>query len=154
LIELANKLEIKDVIVHGFECYSKNLVNEVLYFKSEGSEEFFNKAKEKAQNYGISLQLPELKIKKRYSCDRDKSCLITWNGDVCPCTPLSYTRPVYLREKIIQLRKLSFGNVNMISFEEIWRSKDYESFRKYSDRTKYKHCKDCLMNFGVIVPQE
>ncbi|MCP4141185.1 MAG: hypothetical protein GY755_13035 [Chloroflexi bacterium] len=146
LEEIANKYNIKDMTVHGFECYSKELEQEILYYEySEETEQYFQEAKTKAEEYGIRIQLPKTEITQQLPCDRKKFCIITWNGEVCPCTPLSYSREVYQKEKVANLKKLSFGNLRDTTFEQIWNSKPY--------RKKYEHCKDCLMQTDVIVPQ-
>lgn len=155
LIDLANQFKVRDITVHGFECYSKKLEDEILYLNHHKEmEEYFKKAKEKSEAYDIRLQLPQTQIKEAHCCDRNKSCLITWDGDVCPCTPLSYKREVYQNGRVAQLKKVHFGNVNESAFKDIWGSKEYREFRKFSSREKYEPCRDCLMNKNVIVPQQ
>ena len=66
--------------------------------------------------------------------------VITWNGTVVPCC-------------FDKDAKYSFGNLNNISFSEIWKNDAYQNVRKniIKNRTDIEICKNCTEGAKVWV---
>lgn len=80
-----------------------------------------------------------LKNKLKNSCFRLwNSSVITWDGDVIPC---SFDKNAIFK----------FGNMNSISFKEINNSETYKNFRKMlnSDRKKIEICRNCTEGLEI-----
>jgi MoaA/NifB/PqqE/SkfB family radical SAM enzyme len=154
LIDLANKLNVKEICVLGLEPYSSEMSDEIIYHSDiEHYNKYFSLAKEKAVNYGINLQLPSLIPFKKKSCIFKDTLYVSAEGDVVPCPLLSYDRPFYFFGEKMRHKKLFFGNVNKNNLLSIWNSAKYYRFRKKLYENKFhKVCDGCLMNRGLIVP--
>lgn len=139
IIDLANELQIKDVIAQNMQDWSEKEFREEKT-KKLGTymqdERMFEGVLKKGRKYGIKFKFPTKK--KRFTCTWYKeSCWITTEGYVTPCC------------NIPDPRILNFGNLNDKSFQEIWDSKQYSVFR---DALKNDNppaiCKDCIIFRG------
>ena len=105
----------------------------------------FHEAFEFARNHGIQLKLPDhlgtfvvdadiSNRSSKYSCS---NCLeevyIRYNGDLTVCN---------------MLNPYIYGNLNLISFEDMWNGLNAQMFRKLiNTRFKHSYCKDCYYMF-------
>ena len=66
------------------------------------------------------------------------SCVITWDGNIIPCC-------------FDKDANHNFGNVGQESFEEIWSSKKYQSFRNalLKSRSEIEICKNCTEGLKI-----
>lgn len=152
LIRLAVNLEVKHVSVLGLEPYSEDMVDRILYSESQTYKKYFEEAKKLALQNKVELQLPNLSASQNPRCMFKDNLYVTADGSVCPCPLLTYDRSFYYFGKKMKHEKLSFGNINNKSLEEIWNSGPYRRFRKNLHKKKFfGNCEGCLMNKGFLV---
>jgi sulfatase maturation enzyme AslB (radical SAM superfamily) len=94
VLELAKTLEVDSLTINGLEAYDEKMHQLLLYGSKidPDVEDIFTELKKKAARYKIKLSLPSLKIIPYNDCVLN-SCLVHWNGDISPCSLLSYKRP-------------------------------------------------------------
>jgi len=150
-VRLASTLGIEEITVLGFEPYTKELADQVLYFDNI---DYFKEAKEVALKVGVELNHPDLSLKSYSKCLFDTMCLISCEGDVIPCSACAYDRPFFIKDKRYRHKKVSFGNINEEPFMDIWNSPRFIDFRR---RKMFgllpEFCNHCLISHGVIVPR-
>lgn len=140
LVDLASKLSVDQILVKNvavtlkmeddeqrlFSCNQEGLARETV--------ENIEKAKSKARQNGITLNVSPLELRDRPVCLADplKSVYFTWDGYVSPCDSLAHIDVPRIfcgkREKSIPLRH--FGNVQKESLYKIWEKEDYRKFRQ------------------------
>lgn len=155
ILDLAHNLGTDSFTVNGLEPYNEQMKDSVLYNNGDPDSavrEVFNKVKEKAAIYNMALSLPGLQIMPYDNCILN-SCLIHANGDVSPCASLSYQRPYYYFNELLQHPRISFGNINNESIFDIWNKTEYKKFRRQlRDGDFPVYCRKCLFKNGVICP--
>lgn len=156
LLDLARRLEIDHVVINGLEPYDEQLAGKVLYAKSPRAEtvELFEALEARAAELGMRLDLPLPAPDPIDDCRLiDHSCIVLWNGDVAPCSPLGYTREFFAFGERIRHEQLLFGNVNDKPLHEIWEEPRYVDWRaQLRDGHIFEECKTCLKRAGVICP--
>ena len=155
ILDFVRDLGIDGFAVVGLEPYFKELADKILYSKyseelNNKCEKVFSELRMKASKYNIDISLPSLRAVPYYSCHL-QSCVISWNGDVSPCSSLSYPRPYwYFGEDLIH-PKIVFGNINNNDLYGIWNSEVFNKFRKDLLKGKLPHyCKKCLHQHQVL----
>lgn len=155
ILDLAHNLGADSFTVNGLEPYNEQMKDSVLYNDGDPDpaiQAIFNKVKEKASIYNMALSLPSLRIMPYDKCVLN-SCLIQANGDVSPCASLSYQRPYYYFNELLQHPQISFGNINNEDIFNIWNSAKYKKFRRQlRDGDLPVYCQKCLFKNGVICP--
>lgn len=139
MIDLAIKLQIKDIIAQNVQDWSKEEFRKEKTKKLSTcmrNERIFEGVSEKSQKYGIKFRFPTKK--KEFTCTWHKgSCWITTEGYVTPCC------------NIPDPRILNFGNLKDKSFKEIWDNKQYSEFRNNLRNGNIPLiCKDCIIFRG------
>lgn len=82
----------------------------------------------------------------------ENNSFIKWDGEVSPCMQLLHNSYSYLYEEKREILSKSFGNVNDIRLNDIWKCNEYISFRKrvhdfdFPDCTICDGCEDRLSN--------
>jgi MoaA/NifB/PqqE/SkfB family radical SAM enzyme len=99
----------------------------------------------------LTIHCPDLAAQdQREVCPENvlQAAVVSANGDVSPCV---YTNiptlagKYYFRGAPRQVRSMSFGNVNDLSIQEIWRQPLYRNFRlTWKTRDLAKTCRNCL----------
>lgn len=114
-----------------------------LFYHQDLLEEYFNKAREAAEEYpALKVRLPDL-IKEDRQIQTPQMCKAPWsfvmidaNGDVLPC---------YRAFEALRLGNLFRPGAG--SFSRIWNSKPYRELRRTvnNDRVKkyYPYCREC-----------
>jgi MoaA/NifB/PqqE/SkfB family radical SAM enzyme len=152
VIDLAISHGAAAVNVNGLESYSPELDAIKLWStKKEPAESVrrMREATEHARRKGIRLVLSRLKTRPVRYCALTNP-VIAWNGTIAPCSPLSYSRPIYADGEKTVLPQVLFGNVAEKPFYEVWNSKNYASFRRSTLRGKLPdYCKGCLLKSRV-----
>jgi len=129
LVDLASKLSVDQILVKNVAVTLKTEDDEQRLFScnQEGlareTVENIEKAKSKARQNGITLNVSPPKLRDRPVCLADplKSVYFTWDGYVSPCDSLAHIDVPRIfcgkREKSIPLRH--FGNVQKESLYKI-----------------------------------
>jgi radical SAM protein with 4Fe4S-binding SPASM domain len=154
ILELTGELHLDSLIINGLEPYDEEMANSVLWGKSAKQEyiQVFGKLERLAREKGIELRLPSLQLESYTSCTLS-GCTIDSNGNVYPCSCLSYERPYfYFGEKNVHSR-ISFGSLKENDLSKIWNSREYRSFRNRLTKGRFpKCCHKCLLQNKVICP--
>ncbi len=161
VIKLAAELDMKHVGVSNIEPYSEEMAEESLLIHKElhpKVREVFDEAIKLAKLANIDLVLPRLEPDSAH-------CpflfpVVTPEGDVVPCCELCYDRPVFLAvedgqviNKKIWFRKKSFGNIREKALTEIYKGKEYLTFRRNVNNGIFPGvCANCLCKYGIICP--
>jgi len=105
----------------------------------------FAETNARAGKHGISLELPPLTPKSQRECGFMKSriAFISWDGNVRPCNNLYHSYICYVNNRKKSITSVTFGNVLKQSFNEIWNSREYRSFRRNVDKFDFAPCGDC-----------
>lgn len=154
ILNLIKELKVDSWIINGLEAYDEEVEKIVLYGNEADPEveKIFKELKNEADRCKIDLLFPEFKIASYDSCVLN-SCIIHWNGDISPCSDLSYERNIYSFGHNLVRPKIVFGNVNNEDIFEIWDKKEYKIFRKNLKEGKFPDfCKNCLIKSRVICP--
>jgi len=154
LLDLIKELKVDNWVINGLEAYDEEMEKVTLYGNEINleTENIFKELKSEADKCKIELLLPELKIASYKDCGLD-SCLIHWNGDVSPCSGLSYERKIYSFGHDLTRPKVVFGNINDENVFEIWDKKEYKIFRKNLREGRFPgFCENCLLKSKVICP--
>ncbi len=140
LIELAKDVGADEVIANNLDYVpSEDLIDEVVFSEKENPEfsEIIGEAKVLADELGITFVAKPIKLEEALVCAENpiRSCLITVNGDVCPCVylhlPTKSDKIVrFFRGKKVEVRKTYFGNLKNENFKKIWNKKEYWEFRR------------------------
>lgn len=140
LVDLAFKLNVDQILVKNVAVTLKTKDDEQRLFScneesvAREAVENVEKAKGKARQNGITLNVASLKLRDRPVCLADplKSVYFTWDGYVSPCDSLAHIDVPRIfcgkREKSVPLRH--FGNVQEESLFKIWEKEDYQKFRQ------------------------
>lgn len=139
VLELTTELGLGGVIINVV----KSEVNNDKWIENNFDliPQLFYQAKDYAENYEINLKLPDhlgsLKVdfdisnhSSKYGCNNPwKEVYIRYNGDLTVCN---------------MLNPYIFGNLNLMSFEDLWNGINAKMFRTLVN-TPYKHpyCQDC-----------
>jgi MoaA/NifB/PqqE/SkfB family radical SAM enzyme len=155
VVDMAASYGIRSITVNGLEPYSPELDDLKLWSsKAEprDTSELMEEISHYARSKNITMVAPRLFTKKVFYC-AITSPIISWDGSVSPCSPLSYERTVYYDGNKITMPHLSFGNINDTSFWEIWNSQAFVKFRRSVMFGRLPpYCKNCLMKKQVICP--
>lgn len=153
LIKMVPRLGIIKIKVNGLEPYSKEMSTKTLYYPpNPRAKSIFKKAQEIAQRVGVELELPSLEPLEREKCEKIRDLvIISPEGDVIPCTMLSYNRPYYYFGEHHEHQKITFGNINHDTFENIWNSEASSNLRSQLLSSKHPDfCQNCLLIKGVL----
>ncbi len=151
IVELASTLNVETMNFNGLEPYNLDMENKKLWGVSANPEyeNVYNELIKTAKEKEIHINLPSLIPKEFNSCVL-VDCVIDANGDVYPCSSLSYQRQYYFMGEQAMFPRISFGNLTEKSFYDIWNSKDYKNFReKVSNGEFPEYCKKCLFKRNV-----
>ena len=107
--------------------------------------DIFAQASTKAKEHNIELDLPTLIPNTQRECGfiKDGISFVSWDGYVRPCNNLYHSYVCYVNNREKSITSVTFGNVLQRSFNEIWNSRDYRSFRKQVDKFDFAPCGDC-----------
>lgn len=155
ILNLSAELGVDGFSVNGLEPYTDEMASFILYGKMAHPkcEQIFNTLEKQAEELGIKISLPSLKLIPFISCDL-RRCVIDSEGNVYPCPPLSYERPYYYEGSRYMHPRITFGNINEKGFYEIWHSSEFSLFRRELRKGKLsRYCTTCLMNHGVLCPR-
>lgn len=151
IVDLAKKLEVEVFRVNGVEPYTTEMDKLKLWDVSE-NEYYSRKLKDismECSRSGINFAHASLTPKDFSSCLLTEA-VIDANGDVYPCSSLSYNRDYYYLEEKHSFPRISFGNLHNNSFDEIWHSPNYTKFRKDVLAGNFpEYCKNCLFQRKV-----
>lgn len=154
VLKLAKTLEVDSLTLNGLEAYDERMSRSLLYGLeiNSNAEKIFTELKKRAVQYKIKLSLPSLEIIPYNDCVLD-SCVIHWNGDISPCSSLSYERPFYYPNRWLTHPKITFGNISNADLFQIWDRKEYREFRNNLKEGNFPdYCKHCLLKSRVLCP--
>jgi len=109
------------------------------------TKRIFEQTREKAREMGVQVSFRHFSKRPIQKCNYPwKTCYITYNGFVYPCSYITHSKS---RESRV---KWSFGNIFEADFNEIWRSKKAKKFREKIRKGKVPTiCTDCQI-FGPV----
>lgn len=151
LVDLASKLGVDQILVKNVAVTLKAEDDEQRLFSCSGEGisreaiENIEKAKDKARQNGITLNVASLKVtdnKPVCLADPLKSVYFTWDGYVSPCDSLAHLDVPRIScgksEKSAPL--MHFGNIQKEDLFKIWEKKEYGEFRQlFHKRMKAYH---------------
>ena len=152
ILNLTNELGINDLAINGLEPYDLEMESQKLWGESVNPkyEKIFEELKLLSKEKKMELSLPFLKIQPFNFCNLVMESVIDANGHVYPCSPLSYRRKYYYNGEESFYPRVSFGNLLEKSFDEIWYSEEYNSFRNNLLKGNFPdYCKKCLLQHKV-----
>lgn len=139
LVKIAKEVGADEVIANNLDYIPSQDLTGLEVFSEKENREILNaigKAEELARRLGISFFAKPIKLEEVLVCAENpiESCLITVNGDVCPCVYLhlptkSENISRFFMGKTITVRKTYFGNISKEKFTKIWKGKEYKKFR-------------------------
>ena len=96
----------------------------------------------------LPIKLPQLQLKTERRCNfvETNSVFITADGNAAPCYRFAHDGQEYVFGRKKSVRAYYFGNVSDMDISEIWRQKNYESFRLQNYADRYPSCVDCDNN--------
>lgn len=111
-----------------------NIKEDLKKFNTQQLKDMFNTEFNPIDNFANGLYWKDNRIKEK--CDIPKSfMIIEGDGMVLPCNAVEYNR-----DKIV-------GNILDKDIEELWKSKEWEAFRK----NKMDFCRECPMNMSYML---
>ncbi|MBS7640666.1 MAG: radical SAM protein [Candidatus Bathyarchaeia archaeon] len=112
-------------------------------------EKVFELSRKMADEYGVSLSLPNLypdARNRRCPYVDKKAAFIRSDGAVAPCQEFAYKHPVYINMHIKTVNPVIFGDLKHEDIMSIWGKGEYVTFRetrrKLSESIPW--CGDCL----------
>jgi MoaA/NifB/PqqE/SkfB family radical SAM enzyme len=147
LIRLAKDLGIEEIILIHMALISNDWQEEQRIFAREDTAEvegLLNEAERMARDLKISLKRPSLAPRDVAVCSENplRNLYISVSGNVSPCVYLRPPLPPPFRRIFHGSQsltdKVGFGNIFQKSFEEIWKSPQYEDFRDCFSRREEK----------------
>lgn len=105
----------------------------------------FEEASRKAGELNINLDLPPIIPRAQRECGfiRDRIAFVSWDGYVRPCNNLYHSYTCYVNGREKSITAVTFGNVREQDLWDIWKSREYRSFRRQVDRFDFAPCGDC-----------
>jgi putative metalloenzyme radical SAM/SPASM domain maturase len=116
----------------------------------------FERAKMRAKEHGLNLQLPALHPKFERQCDfiKNRSVFLAWDGHIYPCYMLWHQYKCFFdgREKPVSSK--TFGQLPDQDILEIWRSSPYKDFRKEVVEYEFPYCSNCNLGPCDLISSE
>lgn len=148
LVEKASEMEVSQVNVYHVNVWEDSYMEESLIYYPELTRQVFSKAKEKALELGVRLDVPvELAEKKPNGPEK------IFNSSFPKCyQPWSYS---YIRNDGLVLaccfsENFIMGDLKEKCFEEIWNDKPYQKLRADVNRTLLPDCRKCELRFRYV----
>lgn len=148
LIEKASKVGVSQINVFHMNVWEEAHIKESLIYCPELTKEIFSRAKNKANELGLKLDVPvEIsenqyrKSSKNGNCQTPK-CYQPWS--------YCYIRNDGLVQACCYSEDLIMGNLLKQSFEEIWNGKLYHALRASVNKTPLADCQRCELRFRHV----
>lgn len=168
LVEYAAKIRASGVVATNLDYIGAPVQDDFKAFSCEVPDNNFTqkilKADELAQKLDMNFKAFPLKMSNVQVCSEDpiNNLYISEIGHVSPCVYLNLPMdkiPRLFCGKNATLNKISFGNVNEKSLNDIWKSGEYTLFRKQFETRLKKNdydssslpdvCKTCYKAYGI-----
>lgn len=139
IVDLAKSLNIKEIVFLNIIQISNRTQDEMKVFTYEGEnpyEKFLLEAKRKAFSYGVRIFSPSLVAREIAMCPETplRSLYVSVEGDVSPCVylnpPVKSPFVRFFKGEMVEVEKITFGNIFFETLEDIWIKDDYQMFRK------------------------
>jgi len=146
LVDLAGKSGATTILVSNLLPYTYELAQQTLYFNGHNiASDIILEASKRAIASKVRLLTPYFELKTQRSCNfiEKGSCVVTWNGDVCPCYNFMHTYPCIINGRKKMIHKVSFGNLNDQSLKNVWFNPKYVRFRFTVKNFSFPSCTDC-----------
>jgi radical SAM protein with 4Fe4S-binding SPASM domain len=137
-MELAHSLEIPRITGDYLIVYRPELEQESLYYEQEKANVLFPQFRQRAKELGIVLIIPKTfeESAKEEASTQLIECYEPWefiyfraDGKIGPCC----------------VNDIQLGDLNTMSFDEIWNGAKYQAFRKMVNTTrKDPNCAQCM----------
>lgn len=161
VLPLLRNLGVWRLNINGLEPYTENLIDEVMWNDPTTFPVVLEVIKESssiAKELGMELLVANL-VPQGGNCVETENPIVLANGDVVPCSVLSYPRPGYfavsedncLVRTENQKKQIVFGNIHQKSLHDIWFDPDYVDFRKKVISKEFPSvCKHCLIKHEFV----
>jgi putative metalloenzyme radical SAM/SPASM domain maturase len=110
----------------------------------------FEESQALASSLNLDLHLPLLIPTTERQCNfvKRKTCLVTWDGWVRPCSQLAHDYTCFHYGRPKRVRNVTFGRVPDQGLKEVWESQKYREFRKTVEEFPFSPCGDCGLSDG------
>jgi radical SAM protein with 4Fe4S-binding SPASM domain len=148
IVSLAHSLNINSIYCMGLDVEgAKYAQNDNLIYKL-GKDEIkviFNETRKRAQDFGVSIRLPNI-VPKRRKCSLPwLTNYVTIDGDLMPCC-----RCIDGRDRDSVIRGYAFGNLLEQNLADIWNNEKYRHFRKRLNNGHLPYiCRNCAVISGM-----
>ena len=161
VVQLVKKLRIHRLNVNGLEPYYEHSIEDTVWNNTSLYSSVLDVLKEsikEARKLGIEFRAANL-LPKSPKCYEVNTPIVLANGDVVPCSVLSYPRPglfsVTRDNRLIRsehsAQQVVFGNINDKSLPEIWSGAEYTEFRDKVNKKEFPAvCENCLIKHQFI----
>jgi radical SAM protein with 4Fe4S-binding SPASM domain len=157
---LASRWEAISLLVTNLLPYSKDMTGEILYISPvtnnlavDIASIVWEATAKKWFTWG-TIKLPRMAWGAVRQCRfiDSYSAVVTWDGDVVPCYPLSHSYTYFIFDRCKEVKKYSFGNLKNSSLYSIWTSKEYVRFRGKVRLFRFPSCVDCELAYTCDYP--
>nr|WP_320049205.1 radical SAM/SPASM domain-containing protein [uncultured Desulfuromonas sp.] len=110
-------------------------------------EEHFERARQVAEQCGLTLNLPSLVATQQRHCAfvEDGGAFISWDGTIHPCYNLWHNYRCFLNGWENRVATRQFGNINELGLEALWNRDDFIHFRRNVLEYDYPFCSCCTV---------
>lgn len=146
LVDLAGRSGATAVLISNLLPHTYDLARQLLYFNSSNIvSDIMLKVSKRSIASKVKVIKPYFELKTYRSCNfiEKGSCVVTWNGDVCPCYNFMHTYPCIINGRKKMIHKVSFGNLSNQSLKDTWLSPKYVRFRIIVKNFSFPSCTDC-----------
>lgn len=141
LVELANQLQVKKILVTNILPYNEEMKDEPLYDHDDTKLPFGPDS----LRLLIKAHLPNMKLRTERYCKfiEANALSISPQGRVSPCNPLLHSYQCYIYGRLKRINRHHVGNVLEHSLREIWTNPTYAYFRSTVKDYRFPSCTDC-----------
>lgn len=147
IMRLAHKLDITHILFSNLMPFSSLMAKEIAYDGSLDYKKLINDLNRHIGKYNVKLEFPKFDLQTERICQfiENKSTVIRWDGEVCPCYRFLHNYAEYIFGRKKSVIAYSFGNIFKEKLSDIWTSRPYEVFKYIVKNALYPSCTDCLL---------
>jgi putative metalloenzyme radical SAM/SPASM domain maturase len=110
----------------------------------------FEESQALACSLNLELHLPLLIPRTERECNfvKRKTCLVTWDGWVRPCSQLAHDYTCFHYGRAKRVKSITFGKAPEQDLKAIWESQQYREFRRLVEAFPFSPCGDCGLSDG------
>ncbi|OEF96105.1 radical SAM protein [Desulfuribacillus alkaliarsenatis] len=156
LVDLANKCNVKKIIISHLLPTSPQQVNEVLYepMLEADLQKSLDKARNLALLHGLEIALPKSEINTERKCRfvNNHSAVVSYQGKVAPCYRFLHGCKEYNQHREKDIMPYDFGQISSENeLIDIWNKPQYLKFRYRVINNLFPSCHDCDLFDGCDI---